>query len=125
VHQRIRETRRQKESGFTLTELLIVIVILGVLAGIVVFAVQAFQNRGESAACRADFKATQVAVEAYYAQQGAYPDQWSDIVPSYLRSRPRFSGIYVIKAWNNGAVQATGACAEGAAGVAPAVELTP
>ena len=34
-------------SGFTLTELLIVIVILGVLTGIVVFAVGAFTDRGE------------------------------------------------------------------------------
>ena len=65
--QRLRAIRRS-DSGFTLTELLIVIVILGVLTGIVVFAVGAFTDRGEIAACRADVKTVQAAAEAYRAQ---------------------------------------------------------
>ena len=61
------------ERGFTLVELLIVIVILGILAGIVVFAVGAFNDRGETSACKADRKAVEVAVEAYRAKFSAYP----------------------------------------------------
>jgi general secretion pathway protein G len=72
VLQRIRDLRK-KDDGFTLVELLIVIIILGVLAGIVVFSVQAFQNRGETAACKADFKSVETALEAYYAQNSDYP----------------------------------------------------
>lgn len=72
--QRIRAAR-EKESGFTLIELLIVIVILGILAAIVVFAVGAFNDRGEEAACDADRKAVEIAAEAYRAQEDEYPLQ--------------------------------------------------
>jgi prepilin-type N-terminal cleavage/methylation domain-containing protein len=72
VGQRLHAIRRS-DSGFTLTELLIVIVILGVLSGIVVFAVGAFTNRGELAACRADMKTVEAGAEAYRAQVGSYP----------------------------------------------------
>ncbi len=63
---------RRSDSGFTLIELLIVIVILGILTGIVVFAVGAFTDRGELAACRADMKTVESAAEAYRAQTGNY-----------------------------------------------------
>jgi general secretion pathway protein G len=69
--KQIREARRN-ENGFTLIELLIVIVILGVLAGIVVFAVNGIQNKGEVNACQSNVKTVTVAGEAYYAQKGAY-----------------------------------------------------
>jgi general secretion pathway protein G len=64
---------RKKDGGFTLIELLIVIVILGVLAGVVVFAVSGISDRGDSAACKAEKKTVEVAVEAYYAKNGSYP----------------------------------------------------
>ena len=116
--QRIRAARQQKESGFTLTELLIVIVILGILAGIVVFAVSAFNDRGEEAACKADYKATQVAVEAYYAKEGAYPTAWANIVPAYLKDHPGSTNAnapYVINLYAQGVVTATGSCTLGTA----------
>ena len=111
--QRIRAARQQRENGFTLTELLIVIVILGVLAGIVVFAVQAFQDRGEEAACDADFKATETAVEAYYAQEGTYPDDWDLLVPNYLRTQPGSPPTYEVLVYTDGTVRATGSCERG------------
>lgn len=40
---------RQREGGFTLVELMIVIVVLGILAGIVIFAVGTFQTNAEDA----------------------------------------------------------------------------
>jgi general secretion pathway protein G len=88
VLQRIRAAR-QKESGFTLIELLIVIVILGVLAGIVVLAVGAFNERGEEAACKADLKAVEVAVEAYRAKNEAYPADLNALLGGqFLREVP-------------------------------------
>src|SRR5215207_878235 len=72
VLHRLRAVRKN-DKGFTLTELLIVIVILGVLTGIVVFAVGAFADRGNEAACKTDFKAVESAAEAYRAKTGEYP----------------------------------------------------
>ncbi len=88
VGQRLQAIRRN-DSGFTLTELLIVIVILGVLTGIVVFAVGAFSNRGEVSACRTAMKTTEVAIEAYRADNGsALPANIAALVPTYLRTDP-------------------------------------
>ncbi len=113
---------RRTDSGFTLTELLIVIVILGVLTGIVVFAVGAFTDRGEVAACKADMKTVESASEAYRAQVGSYASAIDDATHTattlvgggYLRSAPSTS-TYTI-GYNNatGAVTGTinggGAC---------------
>ena len=61
------------EQGFTLVELLIVIVILGILAGIVVFAVGNLTSGAKTSACSAEKTTISTAVEAYKAQNGAYP----------------------------------------------------
>jgi prepilin-type N-terminal cleavage/methylation domain-containing protein len=71
--------RARQEEGFTLIELMIVIVILGVLAGIVLFAVGGITDRGTSAACKTDVSTIETGVEAYFAKTGNYPP---DLVPS-------------------------------------------
>jgi type II secretion system protein G len=73
--ERLRKRREEegREGGFTLIELLIVIVILAILAAIVVFAVQNLTGQSAKAACNADYKTTETALEAYKAQIGSYP----------------------------------------------------
>ena len=63
----------KKDKGFTLVELLIVIVILGILATVTVFAVRGITDQGKASTCAADKKTYEVAVEAYWAKNGAYP----------------------------------------------------
>ncbi len=60
----------KQDKGFTLVELLIVIVILGILATVTVFAVRGITDQGQTSACNADEKTLTVALEAYYAQEG-------------------------------------------------------
>jgi type II secretion system protein G len=64
------DTKNLVQKGFTLVELLVVIVILGILAAVVVFAVSGIQDRGQTSACQTDANTIRTAVEAYRAQAG-------------------------------------------------------
>ena len=81
-HIEIEET--QQDKGFTLVELLIVIVILGILATVTVFAVTGITNKGKTSACNADLKVLQTAEEAYSANNGSYTTNQQQLVDAGL-----------------------------------------
>ena len=81
LNERLR--RRHGEGGFTLVELLVVIVILGILAAIVVFAVGGITDHGQTSACQSDKQALETAEESYFAQNSAYTTM-GGLVPKYL-----------------------------------------
>jgi general secretion pathway protein G len=87
----MRETLREKRGsgGFTLVELLITIVIIGILAAVVVLAVGGLTNTGEESACNASKDAAHSAATAYYADQTppAWPTTWAQITPTYMTPR--------------------------------------
>ena len=64
------EVQEKQDKGFTLVELLIVIVILGILATVTVFAVRGITDQGKTSTCKADSKTLQTGYEAYVAQYG-------------------------------------------------------
>jgi len=65
------KVQHERRGGLTLFELLIVIVVLGILAGIVVFGLRTFKQDATAAACRADDKQVQTAIDAFLARPGA------------------------------------------------------
>lgn len=83
------ETEVEKQDkGFTLVELLIVIVILGILATVTVFAVRGITDQGQNSACVATQQTYQVAIEAFYAQNGTtvHPTGAALVTAGLLRS---------------------------------------
>ena len=63
----------KQQRGFTIVELLIVIVVLGILAAIVITTFNGIQTRGRDTERQTDIKALHGQLEAYYAQNGEYP----------------------------------------------------
>ncbi len=64
---------KQKQQGFTIVELLIVIVVIGILAALVITTFTGIQQRARNTERQTDVKAIHGQVEAYYAQNGRYP----------------------------------------------------
>jgi prepilin-type N-terminal cleavage/methylation domain-containing protein len=63
----------KKQKGFTIVELLIVIVVIGILATLVIVTFAGIQQKGRNSQRQTDINALQSHVEAYYAQKGNYP----------------------------------------------------
>ncbi len=90
----------KKQSGFTIVELLIVIVIIGILAAITIVAYNGIQQRARDSARTSDIAGIQKALELYRADNDSYPSAGSDnvgynlsdlstaLVPKYINSIP-------------------------------------
>src|ERR1041385_5168840 len=64
---------KRNEKGFPLIELLIVIIVLGILAAIVVFAVGTTRKDSVASSCKTNYKALELGAEAVNTTVGAYP----------------------------------------------------
>ncbi len=79
---------KKQDKGFTLVELLIVIVILGILATVTVFAVRGITDKGQDNACAVERRTLDTAIEAYFADNGFDPAAESALSPGYIKSLP-------------------------------------
>lgn len=64
---------KNKQKGFTIVELLIVIVVIGILVALVVTTFSGIQKKARDTERQTDIKAIHGQVEAYLAQKGVYP----------------------------------------------------
>ncbi len=79
--------KQRKDNGFTLAELLIVIVILGILATVTVFAVRGVTNRANEVACDVELDQLAKAEEVHLVQRGTYADE-ADLITAGTLSQP-------------------------------------
>lgn len=118
--QRVRLTRRLSQAaasgaGFTLVELLVTIVILGVLSVIVVFAVNGLSLQGQTSACAADRSALTAAMEAHRARVGMYATEAQLVAAGQLRRPSTLHDVTLVG--DDYAVTGVGACADESSGV--------
>lgn len=66
--------KRRRYDGFTIVELLIVIVVIGVLAAIVIVAYTGVTARASYATVRQDLSSVRTAIELYHVDKGEYPN---------------------------------------------------
>lgn len=64
---------KNKSKGFTIVELLIVIVVIGILATLVIVTFTGIQQKARNSQRQTDINAIDSHVEAFYASNGAYP----------------------------------------------------
>jgi len=85
--------KRNSKSGFTLIEVLLVVAILGILAGVVVVN---FSGQGKGArikATRASIAAVCTAIDMYEVDTGRYPSSLQNLVTS--DGSPNWNGPYL------------------------------
>lgn len=63
----------KKQKGFTLVELLIVIIIIGILATLVIVTFSGVQAKARDSQRETDINAVNSHIQAYYAEHGWYP----------------------------------------------------
>jgi len=66
-------SNKKQQHGFTIVELLIVIVVIGILAAITIVAFNGVQQRANNTRRISDIQAAAKAVNLFYAQNGSYP----------------------------------------------------
>ena len=82
-------TRRlRNQRGFSLIELIVVVTIIGILAGIALINVRTAQTKAREAALKDNLFQMRKAIDNFYADKQRYPASLEELVPNYIRKIP-------------------------------------
>jgi type IV pilus assembly protein PilA len=123
---------KKRSQGFTIVELLIVIVVIGILALLVLTTYNGIQQKARNTKRQTDIAALQTQIEAFYQQNGYYPnltdmngaawlttnmkslDQNALIDPSNATQSKTLLGAAAAKSYSYAAAATGGATCDGA-----------
>ena len=80
--------RRSSESGFSLIELIVVVTIIGILAGLAIVNVLYGVRKAQEAALKDNLSTMRRAIDNFYADKQHYPTDLNELVPNYIRKIP-------------------------------------
>ena len=83
--------RRKRDEGFTLVEMMVVLVIIGLLATVVIINVMPATDRAAQTRVRADLSTLEQAIDMYRLENMRYPttqEGLAALTPNYVRRLP-------------------------------------
>ena len=113
---------KQKTNGFTIVELLIVVVVIAILAAITIVSFNGISARAKYSVMQQDVASINKAIMSFHAEKGYYPSASansgntgtnlnsieSQLVPAYISKLPSFSGSasegYYVYIWGDNGV---------------------
>jgi prepilin-type N-terminal cleavage/methylation domain-containing protein len=105
----------RKDEGFTLVELMVVVLIIGILVAIAIPVFNAAKDNAEKKQCFATERTVEGQARAYEAENNNLPTSVALMIPKYIKSTPvcKAGGVYTWDATNGTLTCGAGAGGEG------------
>ena len=94
--KRLNQEIQRRDAGFTLIEILLVVVIIGILAAVAVPRLGGRVGQSQIAAARAGVGAISTAIDLYETDNGKLPESLQNLITK--GSEPNWNGPYIRKA---------------------------